>query len=82
MHHEGHKHTNTTHPERCDLAAVWAARTLITPAAFLHAARDRHTLADVAVALSVTVEDVDTYLGALSVEDFRTMRALVGHALV
>ena len=82
MHHEGHKHTNTTHPHRCDLASVWAARTLITPAAFLHAARARDTMDDIARELSVTPADVNTYLSALSPEEFRIMRRLVGHALV
>jgi hypothetical protein len=82
MHHEGHKHTNTEHPHRCDLAAVWAARTLITPAALVHAAKDRPSIADVALELSVTPHDVETYLSALSPDDFRIMRSLVGHALV
>ena len=82
MHTMGHEHTNTTHPDRCDLAAVWAARTLITPAALLTAAQTRHRIADVARELSVTPEDVDAYLGAMSVEDFKIMRSLVGHALV
>lgn len=82
MHTEGHRHTNTTHPDRCDLASVWAARTLITPAAFLHAAKNRHKLTDVALELSVTPADVDTYLGSLSPTDFTIMRSLVGHALV
>ena len=82
MHMKGHHHTNTTHPDRCDLAAVWAARTLITPAAFLHAARNRDTMADIATELSVLPEDVNTYLAALSPEEFRIMRRLVGHALV
>ena len=82
MHHEGHKHTNTTHPHRCDLANVWAARTLITPTAFLHAARARDTMDDIARELSVTPDDVNTYLGSLSAEEFRIMRRLVGHALV
>jgi len=82
MHAEGHKHTNTTHPQRCDLAAVWAARTLITPAAFLHAAQDRPRIADVARELSVTPHDVEAYLVSLSADEFRIMRSLVGHALV
>jgi hypothetical protein len=82
MHAEGHKHTNTQHPDRCDLASIWAARTLITPAAFLHAAKGRPLIADVARELSVTPHDVETYLGSLSVDDFRVMRSLVGHALV
>jgi hypothetical protein len=82
MHMKGHENTNTVHPDRCDLAAIWAARTLITPAALLTAAKDRHRIADVAVELSVLPGDVDTYLGALSVEDFKIMRSLVGHALV
>lgn len=82
MHAEGHKHTNTTHPHRCDLAAVWAARTLITPAALMHAAKGRHMITDVARELNVTPDDLDTYLEALSPEEFRIMRSLVGHALV
>lgn len=82
MHTKGHEHTNTVHPDRCDLAATWAARTLITPEAFLTAARNRHRIAEVAVELSVLPQDVDAYLGALSVADFKIMRTLVGHALV
>lgn len=82
MHAEGHKHTNTTHPDRCDLASVWAARTLITPAAFLRAAKGRPFIADVARELLVTEHDVDAYLVSLNPDEFRIMRSLVGHALV
>jgi hypothetical protein len=82
MHMKGHENTNTVHPDRCDLAAAWAARTLITPAAFLHAATHRHSIKDIAVELSVLPEDVNAYLGVLSVEEFKIMRRLVGHALV
>lgn len=82
MHAEGHKHTNTQHPHRCDLANVWAARTLITPTALVAAAHAHTGLAQVARALAVTPEDLDAYLGALSARDFRAMRTLVGHALV
>lgn len=82
MHAEGHKHTNTTHPHRCDLASKWAARTLITPAAFLHAATHHHRPADIAAALGVTPEDVNTYFESLTPEEFRIMRRLVGFAMV
>jgi hypothetical protein len=82
MHAEGHRHTNTTHPNRCDLAALWAARTLITPAAFLLAAKGRPHITDVARELHVTPDDVEAYLASLSPADFGIMRDLVGHELV
>lgn len=82
MHHEGHTHTNTTHPHRCDLASTWAARALITPAAFLRAATHQRRYGDIAAALGVTPEDVNAYLESLTPEEFRIMRRLVGFAVV
>lgn len=82
MHEKGHRFYGTTCHTRCDLAAKWAARKLITPSAFLNAAREEHRIEQIARTLWVVPSVVHDYLDGLSVEEFRIMRKLVGHELV
>jgi hypothetical protein len=64
------------------MASRWAARKLITPTAFLEAARTERRIDVIARALWVTPAVVHDYLDALTAEEFRIMRKLVGHELV
>lgn len=80
MHQMGHDYYNTTCPEHCDHADGWATR-LITPRAFLNAARQHYTIEAVARALWATPGIVKQYIDNLNDEDWTTMTRLVGHEL-
>ena len=57
--------------DNCPHVHRWAARRLITPTAFLTAALASPVIADIAVALMVTLEDVNAYLDGLTIADMR-----------
>jgi len=82
MHQRGHDHYDTHCGNRCDLADRWAARNLITPRAFLAAARDAHTIADVAANLWATPAIVNAYIAGLPPDEWLIMTRLVGHKVV
>ena len=81
MHTMGHSYYSTTCPTRCEHADEWAAHRLITPRAFLTAARKHHTIDGVARALWATPSIVNHYIDSLSDEDWTIMTRLVGHEL-
>lgn len=82
MHQRGHdRHNTTCNGATCHKAGTWAARQLITPRAFLDAARSSQSITRIAAHLMVTVPDVDAYLDGLSAKEFRIMRELVGKEL-
>lgn len=82
MHQLGHDHYQTRCGDRCDLADKWAARHLITPRAFLNAARTTHRIDDVAHALWATPAIVNAYIAQLDADEWLIMTRLVGHQLV
>ena len=80
MHQKGHDRYKTSCDGlTCGNAGKWAARQLITPRAFLEAARWSPSITSIAAHLMVTVADVNAYLDGLSAKEFRIMRELVGH---
>ena len=62
-------------------AGRWASRRLITPRAFLTAARTTTSTHDIAAALNVTRADVLNYMAALTVDEWLIMQRLIGHEL-
>jgi hypothetical protein len=82
MHERGHTYYGTVCPDRCEAAAVWAARRLIAPRALLAAARHERRVDAIADTLNVTPGDVRAYLAALTVNEWLIMQRLVGHELV
>lgn len=82
MHQQGHDHYNTRCGDRCHLADKWAARNLITPRAFLTAARKHSRIRDVADELGTTPNIVTAYMAGLPPSDWLIMTRLVGHPLV
>jgi len=85
MHTRGHAYYGTTCDfgagTACDKAGRWAARRLITPRAFLEAAREEPCTHTIAAALNVTRSDVLHYLADLSVDEWLIMQRLIGHEL-
>lgn len=81
MHLIAHDHYNTQCGDRCDLADNWAARNLITPRAFLTAARRHQRLDDIAADLWTTREIVAAYISQLGPDEWLIMTRLVGHEL-
>lgn len=82
MHEQGHDHYETSCPDRCDLADRWAARNLITPRAFLAAARHAYRIDEVAANLWATPGIVNAYIAGLPPDEWLIMTRLVGHKLV
>jgi hypothetical protein len=84
MHERGHTYYRTAcdNSTACDRAARWAARRLITPRAFLNAARTEHSTDVIAATLNVTRRDVLHYLADLDVDEWLIMQRLIGHPLV
>ncbi len=81
MHQRGHAYYGTVCGTGCDKAAKWAARRLITPRAFLNAARDETCTHTIAVTLNVTRDDVLNYLADLDVDEWLILQRLIGHEL-
>lgn len=81
MHNMGHSFYKTICPVKCDLADEWAAQRLITPRAFLTAARAHRTIDGVARDLWATPNIVNVYINSLSDKDWAIMTRLVGHEL-
>jgi len=79
MHARGHAFYKTDCPAGCEPAAKWAARRLITPRAFLTAARTAHGLEDMAAILAVEPHDVCNYLADLDPDEWLIMVRLTGH---
>ena len=78
-HQRGHRFYGTGCPDRCDDAGKWAARRLITPRAFLTAARLSRGLEDIADILAVTPADVCAYMADLDPDEWLIMVRLTGH---
>jgi len=78
-HAGAHAFYRTTCADGCAGADRRAAALLITPRAFLTAARADHRIVAIADTLYVTAALVETYIRTLPVEDWLRMRALVGH---
>lgn len=81
MHDRGHAYYGTACPDRCEIVNRWAARRLITPRAFLHAARTSADLEGMAVLLGLTPGDVCAYLAVLNSEEWGIMQKMVGRRL-
>lgn len=78
MHGRGHAFYQTTCPDRCEDAAKWAARRLITPRAFLTARRNSHSMDGLAEHLGVEPIDVFNYISALDPDEWLIMVRLTG----
>lgn len=78
MHTQGHTFYGTSCGDGCEAAGKWAARRLITPRAFLTAARTSQGLEDMADMLAVTPADVCNYLADLDPDEWLIMVRLTG----
>lgn len=77
-HERGHTFYHTTCPDGCAAARKWAARRLITPRAFLNAARVSKGLEDMADILGVLPDDACSYMGCLDPDEWLIMVRLTG----
>jgi len=82
MHRRGHDYYQTECGAGCGKAGVWASRRLITPEAFLEAARDECRVDVIADSLGVMPGDVHNYLSALSAEEWLIVQRLIGHPFI
>jgi hypothetical protein len=78
MHARGHTFYKTECPAGCEMAGKWAARRLITPRAFLNAARTSNGLEGAAAVLAVEPFDVYNYVASLDPDEWLIMMRLVG----
>jgi hypothetical protein len=82
MHQRAHTYYQTECGAGCGKAGVWAARRLITPEAFLEAARTEWRVDVIADTLSVTPGDVHNYLTGLSPEEWLIVQRLIPHPFI
>jgi hypothetical protein len=82
MHQRGHQYYNTECGNGCGDAGTWAARRLITPRAFLEAARNECRVDVIAATLTVMPGDVHSYLSALPEDEWLIVQDLIGHPFI
>lgn len=78
LHARAHAFYGTACPDGCEDAAKWAARRLITPRAYLTAARAATGLDSLAGALGVTPGEVCDYIASLDPDEWLIMVRLTG----